>query len=136
MPECHSSLEKGEAGLSAWSLRGILPADSATVDVEGIQDLGGIAYIEGVSGQHRRGMNLSGQGVLPEARAITYVQSVHASGIRTDSEHPSSQYAVGRRGITRGTPEFLACLALQGIHLTARTCFVVHTCVEHAMLYP
>src|SRR5436305_321786 len=104
MPEYHCTLKKGEAGLSAWSLSGILPAESAAVAVEGIQDPGGSAYIEGVSSQHRRGMNLSGHGVVPETRAITYIQGVRASGSRTDIQHPTSQYAIGRRGSTRGMP--------------------------------
>src|SRR5437899_254189 len=80
-------------------------------------------------------MNLSGQGVVPETSAITYIQGVRASGSRTDIQHPSRQYAIGRRGSTRATPAFPASLAFQRIHLTAWTRFVVHPCVEHAMLY-
>src|SRR5260370_41737986 len=81
-------------------------------------------------------MNLSRNGMMPETRAVTYIEGIHSSGIRTDIEHTIGQYAVSRRCITRGTPEFLSCLTLQGIHLTTWTCFVVHACVEHAMLYP
>src|SRR5438034_9303789 len=80
-------------------------------------------------------MNLSGDGVMPDTRAIAYVKGVHSSGIRTDIEHTIGQCAVSRRRITRGTPEFLACLSLQGIYLTAWTCFVVHACVEHSIFY-